>query len=225
MLARAECSFDVYSPFQEFAMRNCVVMVAMVVLVLPLGVHGQDKSGVKSDKELELIKKENELLKRENDLLKKENELLKQELASLKKGGAKTPSEAGEYGPLVVTVDNVEYTYQGTVRNGPEMVVTVLATSKSGENRGPNGQLIITDDEGNRYAAMPVGGFGAPPLLREGVPYKMVWRFSPSLLGKQGSAPPSKVTKFASLALENVGGQSVVEFRSLPAVVVKPKGK
>ena len=181
---------------------------------------GQEKKAVIAN-----LKQEIELLKRENDLLKRENELLKQEIAALKKGGAKASAEPGE-AALSVTVDNVEYVYQGTTRNGPEMLVTVLATSKNGESPAPAGKMFLVDDEGNKYTGMPQGGFTGRQVLREGVPMKLVWRFGPNLLTKQGTAPSAKITRFASLSVEAAQfGRTAVEFRGVPAVVVKAKAK
>ena len=185
------------------------------------GALGQEKKAAIGN-----LKKEIEALKRENDLLKRENELLKQEIAALKKGGAKTGAEAGAEAALSVTVDNVEYVYQGTARNGPEMLVTLLATSKNGETPAPAGKMFIIDDEGNKYTGMPQGGFTAPRVLREGVPMKLVWRFGPNLLTKQGTAPSAKISRFASLSVEAAQfGRTAVEFRGVPAVVGKAKAK
>jgi hypothetical protein len=177
------------------------------------------------DAKIATLTQELDLLKRENELLKRENELLKQENASLKKGNSKTSRDVGAEVPLSVTVDNVEYVYQGIMRNGAEARVTLLATSKKGEHPGPNGMMTLIDDEGDKYQGMPSGGFGARPVLREGVPTKLVWRFGPNPLTKTGSAPSATTTRFTSLTIEATvgGGQGTIEFRDVPAVVSKTK--
>ena len=201
---------------------SAIVVCAMAVWMLGRDAAiGQDKKAIVGN-----LKKELDLLKRENEVLKRENELLKQEIAALKKGGSKVSSEIGAAAALSLTVDNVEYVYQGTVRNGPEMLVTLLATSKSGESRAPHGKMFIVDDEGNKYVGMPQGGFGAPQVLREDVPLKLVWRFGPNLLTKQGSAPSAKIARFASLSVEAAQfGRTAIEFRGVPAVIPKSKAK
>jgi hypothetical protein len=171
------------------------------------------------------LKKENDLLKRENDLLKRENDLLKRENDLLKKGEAKTGSVPDPDAPISVTADDVEYIYKGMVRNGADVTVTLLATSKSGEKRAPQGMMILIDGDGNKYSGMPQGGFGAPQVLREGVPMKLVWRFGPNAL-KQGTAPPAKITSFKSMVAESQQFAGTgVEFRDVPATLPTPKKK
>ncbi len=46
---------------------------------------------------------------------------------------------------LRVTVDDVEYEYQGQTRSGLERDVTVLATSKKGDHTAPHGKMTLVD--------------------------------------------------------------------------------
>jgi len=71
----------------------------------------------------------------------------------LKQEGAAAASKPNS--SLTVAVDDVEYTYQGTTRNGADMLVTLLVKSVQGENAGPVGQMFLFDDEGNKYSGMP----------------------------------------------------------------------
>jgi cell division protein FtsB len=205
-------------------MRTSLILAAVIAIAALLL---SQNAAICQEPNVANLKKEIELLKRENELLKRENELLKQEIASLKKGGSKSPSETGAEAALSVTVDDVEYVYQGMERNGADAFITLLATSKKGEHAAPHGMMTLTDGEGNNYQGMPAGGFGAPQVLREGVPNKLVWRFGPNPLTKKGSAPSAKITRFVSLSVEATrgGGKGTVEFRDVPAVVAKSKAK
>lgn len=175
--------------------------------------------------DLDGLKKEIDLLKRENELLKRENDLLKKEIESLKKGSAAKPPESATEAVLAVTVDDVEYVYQGCVRNGPNVFITLLATSKKGDQQAPGGDMTVIDDDGDKYRGVPT--VGVPPLLREGVPVKVTWRFGLNPLTGKSSAPSPKITRFASVAVEPIFGRpaSGVDFRNVPAVVSKPKAK
>lgn len=126
-----------------------------------------------------------------------------------------------------VTVDDVEYVYQGIVRNGNIVRVTVLATSRKGERNGPNGAMTIIDDEGEKYTGYPVGGFGALPELKEDVPLKLSWQFggNNAFTGAKLAPPPSvKVKRFASVSIQPTvgGGGNSIDFRN---VTPTQKGK
>ena len=125
--------------------------------------------------------------------------------------------------PFKVTVTDVDYVYQGTMRNGAQLNVTLLAKSKDGIKQAPQGKMVLVDGEGNQYEGYPIGGFGVPQQMREGVPLKLVWIF-----GKRNAfdvatrpVPSAKVKQFASLTVESGpgGGETGIEFRDVPAVV------
>ena len=176
---------------------------------------------------VEQLKREIELLKREIDLLKRENELLKQENAALKKGGTAKGKESESSEAPRVTVGGVEYVYLGMARSGANVLVTLLATSQNGDQLGPNGQMTLIDDEGEKYMAIPLGGIGAQARLREGVPTKLTWRFGPNPITGKSSAPSAKITRFAALSVEiNIGNSNdTIEFRNVPVTVSKAKAK
>jgi len=160
-----------------------------------------------------------ELRSRSGSQLKRESDLLKQEIEALKKYGAKASTGQAE-GSLFVTVNDVEYVYQGSTRNGAEMLVMLLAASKNGEKPAPRGEMFLVDPEGSNYQGMPIGGFGAPQTLRESVPLKLTWRFGPNPLTRQDWAPWVKITRFASLSVASgPAGPIVVEFRDLLAML------
>jgi hypothetical protein len=175
------------------------------------------------------LRKEIELLKRELDLLKRENELLKKENELLKKGGVASKSEEDKDSVARVTVGKVEYVYLGSERSGGSLVVTVLATSKDGNQQGPNGMMTIVDPDGDKYTGMPVGGFSGLPNLREGVPVKLSWQFGGknAFTGEAKSSPSTKITRFAGVFIQRtVGGMAeTIDFRNVPAQVVKAKSK
>jgi hypothetical protein len=173
------------------------------------------------------LKKEIELLKRENDLLKRENALLKRENASLKKGDTEKPTEGKGDSATRVTIDKVEYVYQGCVRNGRDVFVTVLATSKKGDHAAPGNTMTLVDDDGDKYVGITAGGVGGPVTLREGVPVKLRWRFGPNPFTGQSSAPSPKIARFTLVSLSAGGGfrAQPVEFRNVPAVVSSSKKK
>jgi hypothetical protein len=194
-------------------MRFILAVIGIITASLLVGhsASGQEQSNL--------------ILKRENDLLKREIELLKNEIASIKRGEGKSGTSVDPEASLTVIVDEVEYVYKGMIRNGAEATVTLLATSKSGEKRAPQGMMFITDGDGNKYSGMPLAGFVAPQVLREGVPLKLVWRFGPNAL-KQGTAPPAKLTSFKSVVAESQQfAGSGVEFRDVPAILPTPKKK
>jgi hypothetical protein len=195
---------------------------------------GQNERVPASDplqKELELLKKELELLKRENDVLKRENEVLKQEIAALKKGGGTSKATTSDPDSVTrVTVGDVEYTYEGLMRSGSTVTVTVLAKSKDGNQTAPGGRMTLVDEEGNKYTGMPSGGFGAASTLKEGVPVKLMWKFgATSPLGLKGPAAPSaKIKNFAGVMIERkIAGSEddTIDFRNVPAEVQKSKNK
>jgi uncharacterized protein (TIGR03067 family) len=177
----------------------------------------------------ELLKKEIDLLKKEIELLKKENETLKKENTGLKKGsGSVKEKEGDETKESInrVTVDNVEYVYAGSIRNGNAFIVTVLATSKNGNRPVPRGQMILIDETGEKYTGNMVGGTNAGLReLREGVSLKLQWQFGGNRafgLGDRGpQAPGNKVKRFTAVIIEN--GQpgrnnNTIEFRNVPVV-------
>ena len=132
-------------------------------------------------------------------------------------------------GPLEVAVKDVDYVYQGTKRNGAQLYVTLLARSRDGIKQAPQGKMVLVDGEGNQYEGYPIGGFGVPQQLREGVPLKLVWIF-----GNRSAfdvaprpVPPTRIKQFASLTVESGpgGGETGIEFRDVPAVVAPPKKK
>ena len=192
------------------------ICLAVSLLVTPGIVFGQNKN---DDSPLQ---KEIDLLKRENELLKKENELLK-------KGVTASKSDEEKDAVTRVTVGKVEYVYLGSERSGGVLVVTVLATSKDGNQQGPNGMMTIIDPEGEKYTGMPAGGFGGLPNLREGVPVKLTWQFGGRnpLSGEMKPSPSTKITRFAGVFIQRtVGGMGdTIDFRNVPAQVVKSKGK
>lgn len=192
--------------------------IAILSVVSLLGLQQTSVSGQDSKATLQ---KEFELLTKENELLKRENELLKQEIAALKKGESKKQSDVEP--PPSVTVDNVEYVYQGMERSGANLMVTLLATSKKGDQLGPNGQMILIDDEGDKYTGIPHKGFSVRPQLREGISVKLVWRFGPNAISGQSNAPSAKITRFNSMSIEPTvgGGANTIDFRDVPTVVVK----
>ncbi|MFO0869806.1 MAG: hypothetical protein U0935_12810 [Pirellulales bacterium] len=124
---------------------------------------------------------------------------------------------------LKVTVDDVEYVYQGSVRSGENVTVTVLATSRNGDRSAPHGRMTLIDSEGNEYSGASEKAGGPRVLLRENVPVKLSWRFGPNGFNSQLKAPAAKVTQFAlvSIAQEVAGRGNEVEFRNVPAVVRK----
>ena len=198
-----------------------VVAVCLTVLLLPGVGSAQGKA------EIERLKKEIELLKREIDLIKRENELHKRENDLLRKGNTGKPADAQADSATSVTVDNVEYVYQGMARNAATVLVTVLATSKRGDRQGPNGQMTLVDEDGEKYQGMPAGGFGLRPALREGVPVKLTWRFGPNPITGKSSAPSPRITRFPLLTIaSDVGGVGdAIEFRDVPTAVSKAKAK
>ena len=177
--------------------------------------------------EVERIKKEIDLLKREIDLLKRENELLKKENAALKKGGTTKTADTETDAALRVTVDKVEYVYQGLMRSGANVFATVLATSTKGDRPGPSGRMFLVDDDGEKYEGTPVLGTGTPAALREGVPLKITWRFGPSPLTGKSSAPSPMIKRFPIATIESQFGvtNDTIDFRNAPAVVSKAKSK
>jgi len=198
-----------------------LLMASIGVAVLLLAGSG---TALAQDSVADLIK-EIDLLKREIDLLKRENELLKSENAALKKGGAASASAEGEAVTRVLH-DNVEYVYQGMIRSGANVFVTVLAVSKKGDQQGPNGQMYLIDDEGEKYGGMPAGGFGLRPSLREGVPVKLTWRFGPNPITGKSTAPSPMIRRFALLTIDTqVAGMDTIDFRNVPAVLSKTKAK
>lgn len=193
-----------------------------------LGQTSADFEALK--KELELLKKEVDLLKRENDLLKKENDSLKKGGGSSSSGGSTDKGEKGEKGEKSVTVDDVEYVYLGSERKGAAFIVTVLATSKNGDHPGPQGAMTIIDTDGEKYTGHPVIK-GGRATLKEGVPIKLSWQFGFNNFtgAARGGAPGSKVTRFAAVVIQYrlIGGENenTIDFKDVPAVVTKPKGK
>jgi hypothetical protein len=181
--------------------------------------------------DVELLKKEIDLLKRELDLLKRENELLKRENELLKKGGGgggTAKKGAAEEGKSItrVTVDDVEYEYGGTKRVFNNLLVTVYATSKKGNQRAPGGKMTLIDDQSEMYTGTvfvtPQTQFGQPGL-RQGIRFRLVWQF-----GNQPSvAPPASVKRFAAVMIQRGNGfggmLDPVEFRNVPAVLKKDR--
>jgi hypothetical protein len=196
------------------------LLFAGALLVSPSLAFGQAAGST----DVEQLRKEIDLLKREIDLLKRENELLKRENALLKKSGtAKAPAQEGN-AVTRVTVDNVEYVYGGTVRNGAVVIVTVLATSKDGIRQGPNGPMILIDENGEKYTGMPVRGFGTLPSLREGIPVKLMWQFGATnpFGGTRPAAPSPKITRYAGVIIQRaIAGDDSIDFRNVPAVIAK----
>lgn len=205
-------------------MRRLAGIVFLTALLFPGAppALGQAKKDDPLQKEIDLLKRELDLLKRENELLKKENE-------ALKKGGGTLKNDEDKDAVTRVTVGKVEYVYLGSERTGAGLVVTVLATSKDGNQQGPKGMMTIVDPDGEKYTGMPAGGAGLPPNLREGVPVKLSWVFGRKnpLTGQAAPAPSTRVKRFAGVFIQpNVGGLGdSIDFRDVPAVVVKPKGK
>jgi len=192
----------------------------------PNPVPGQTRGS-----DAKLLQKEIDLLKREIDLLKRENELLKRENEQLKKGGggAAAKKAAAEDGESItrVTVDDVEYEYGGTRRIFNNLLVTVYATSKKGNQRAPTGKMTLIDDQSEMYTGTvfetPQTQFGQPGL-RQGIRFRLVWQF-----GNQPSvAPPASVKRFAAVMIQRGNGfggmLDPVEFRNVPTVLPK-KGR
>ncbi len=204
-----------------------VILVCLTsgLLLTPTVAIGQSQGS-----DVELLKRELDLLKRELELVKRENEILKRELESYKKGGSAKGADNTPDAALSVTVDDVEYVYQGSVRNGPKLTVTILATSKDGFKVAPQGQMTIIDDKGNKFNGMPVGGFGAQTKLREGIPVKLQWHFGATnaFTGAAGVAAPSaKITRFAGVIINRqiAGAGETIDFRNVPAVIAPAKAK
>lgn len=211
-------------------------LLPYTVIAIALFVGSPNARGQGRTSEVELLKKELDLLKRELDLLKRENELLKKENAELRKGSSGSTartSDATETDAVTrVTVDNVEYVYQGGVRNGGSLIVTVLATSKDGNQVGPNGQMTLIDTEGNKFSGRPLQGFGNIPTLREGIPVKLAWQFGGgnAFTGAAQTAPSTKITRFAGVIIHRAvaaigGGDNTIDFRNVPLTVSKAKAK
>ncbi len=202
---------------------TCVLVGSSLILSQGSAVSQSTESFESLKKELDLQKREIELLKRENDLLKKENEVLK-------KGGAGKAS-AGDDSDAVLraTVGNVEYVWQGTHRVGSMVVATVLATSKDGNQQGPNGSMVIIDPAGEKFTGYPARGFGGLPNLREGVPVKMFWNFGATSAfgGRAGTAPSAKITRYAGVQIHRTvaNDDNTIDFRNVPAIIEKAKGK
>lgn len=184
-------------------------------------VPGQDRGGGgPSD-----LQKENALLKRELDLLKREIELLKKEYAELKKAATGKKEDAEADAVTRVTVGNVEYVWQGTVRNGSSMIATVLATSKDGNQPANHGHMTIIDSDGEKYMGHAMG---AKVTLREGVPVKLSWQFGKDgFTGGAKPLPSTKVERFGAVIISRavVSDKNAIEFRNVPATVMKAKGK
>lgn len=173
-------------------------------------------------KEIELLKKEIELLKKENEDLKKENDGLKKSGSPAKKGPAREKdADDGKETVSKVTLDNVEYVYQGSVRNGNAVIVNVLATSKDGNRPVPRGQMTLIDENGEKYTGNLVGGTNTSRHeLREGVPQRLQWQFGGRRpftgdLAPQG--PSAKVKRFAAVIIELGHGarNNSIEFRNV----------
>jgi len=201
------------------------VCLAGSLLLSPRAAVGQERTT-----DLDTLRKEVDLLKRELDLLKRENELLKKENESLKKGGSAKAADGDPDAGRRVTVDKVEYQYEGLTRSGGKVTVTVLATSKDGNRPGPNGSMVLIDPDGEKYTGKPSQGFGTQPALREGVPVKLMWQFGGSNpLGLAGPpAPSAKIMRFAAVIVHRTVANSdddTIDFRDVPAEVTKSKGK
>jgi hypothetical protein len=135
----------------------------------------------------------------------------------------KTRGGKGEGNPLKVTVNDVEYVYQGFTRKGEQATVTLLAKSLDGVKQAPQGKMVLVDPEGNQFEGYPIGGFGVPQQLRQGVPLKLTWVFGKRLAFdiNPRPVPSAKIKQFASLVVEAGpgGGDTGIEFREVPTVV------
>lgn len=183
---------------------------------------------VVDSEDAKLLHKERELLQKERDSLRHENETLKQENATLKKGKGIKPEEEPKDAVMSATADKVEYAYQGSVRNGNMVIVTVLATSKEGNRAEVRGQMTLIDEEGNKFVGHRVRDTSPVQDLRESVPVKLHWEFggSNSLGAAAPPAPAAKVKRFAAVIIDHnyIGrGPQTIEFRNVPFTVTKPK--
>lgn len=124
---------------------------------------------------------------------------------------------------LRVTVDDVQYEYQGQTRSGSNVTVTVLATSKQGDHTAPHGKMTLVDADGEKYVGTLVATGGGRVQLREDVPVKLSWKFGPSGFKDKSSAPSAKITNFTLVTI-NTGLSSrgaTIDFRNVPATVTK----
>jgi hypothetical protein len=125
--------------------------------------------------------------------------------------------------PLRVTVDDVEYEYQGLTRSGANVTVTVLARSVKGDHTAPHGKMTLVDADGEKYVGTLVATGGGRVQLREDVPVKLAWKFGPSGFKDKSSAPSAKITRFALVTI-NTGISSrgaTIDFRNVPATITK----
>lgn len=124
-----------------------------------------------------------------------------------------------------VTLDEIEYVYQGAVRKGDLITVTVLVTSQQGDREERLGALTLVDEDGKTWSGRPSGGIGARAKLPEGKPVKLEWQFGGKNAfggGKLPSPQLSKGTTFSKVTLAGGFVKSVV-FRNVPAVPSKSK--
>lgn len=172
--------------------------------------------------EVERLKRELDLQRRELELLRRENDLLKREAASRKSGTLQNKTTTPEEPSTTrVTVNDVDYVYAGTTRASGYMLVTILATSRNGDQPMRTGHLTLIDPDGEQYRGLPTSQNGLQSTLKEGVTLKLTWKvgglgpFGQSL----GPVPPTRVTRFAAVTIEpnalNLDGS--VEFRNVPA--------
>lgn len=144
--------------------------------------------------------------------------------------GGSTPAsipDRAEESVTSVTVDDVEYVYQGAVRNGGNVNVTVLVTSQQGDRDAPNGTMTLIDQEGRSYSGKLLGGPGPRAKLREGKPVKLTWQFGGNNAftgGKLAIPPVSKDARFTRILIVGTQG-SFMEFRNVSADMKKSKGQ
>jgi len=185
------------------------------LLLLSPGIASAQKKKDNDD----ALRKEIELLKRENEVLKRENELLKKEIDALKQGGTAKPIDDKKDSVTKVLFNKVEYEYLGISRDSGSIVVSVMATSKDGDQSPPGGDMTLIDPDGEKYVARSAIGFGTrTTALKEGVPVKLTWTFR-----KASQTPSAKITRFTGVTIQGPGGKPI-DFRNVPAEV-KPKGK
>jgi hypothetical protein len=142
--------------------------------------------------------------------------------------GGNTSGKSGnsQNSGLSTTVDGIEYTYEGTTRSGDEMFVTLVARSKKGRQRTILGQMILEDEDGKKHTGIPRSGIMSAYDLREGTPIKIVWRFGPNRITRQGSAPSASSKLFPRITVEARHSAPVsFELHDLPASPSKSNRK
>src|SRR5207248_521987 len=91
------------------------------------------------------------------------------------------------------------YHFQGIIRQGTNVTVSVKATSQQGEKAITLGSITLVDSQGNRFMANPVGGLGQKISIREGKSTLLSWKFANNALNGQSNAPSPRITTFSTV--------------------------